>query len=188
MEATTLKVESAAPAEVGVHFDTVKEKIPSWLYKAPPEIRLLFREHLLALETSRQEVRRIMAQFQGIDAFCLSRLTQALEKQMDGDLNIQDARFVRVNVTYLSSIFEDRIYTSTHAQTLLEAALQNFEAGEAESDALNGKAIVQLPGSQAVLAPEAFARLCRTLDLGALYQAHIDSVFNPSSQLPANTP
>ncbi len=165
-----------------MHFDTVKEKIPSWLYRAAAEIRLLFREHLLALETARHEVRRIMAQLQSIDAFCLSRLTQSLEKQIDGDLDLQHARFVRVNVTYLSSIFEDRIYTSTHAQTLLEAALQNFEAGEAESDALKGKAIVQFPGSQAALAPEAFARLCRRLDLGALYQAHIDSVFNPSNQ------
>jgi len=188
MEAVELKLESTAPAELGVHFDTVKEKIPGWLYKAPAEIRLLFREHLLALETSRQEVRRIMAQFQSIDGFCLPRLTQALEQQIDGDLNIQQGRFVRTNVTYLSSIFEDRIYTSSHAQTLLEAALQNFEVGEAESDALNGRAIVQFPDRKAALAPQAFARLCRTLDLGALYQAHIDSVFNPSSQLPGNTP
>lgn len=190
MEALKSIVESPAPAEAGIHFGTVREKIPGWLYKAPPEMRLLLREHLLALEASKHQVRRILAQLQDIQGFCMPRLARALEKNLNGDLDLQHVRFVRVDATYLSSIFEDKLYTFVHTQTLLEAALQNFEASEAERGGLKGKAMVQFPGRtpgiNATLAPETFAGLCRALDLGALYQAHIDSVFNSSSQLPGH--
>ncbi|WP_247263370.1 MULTISPECIES: NEL-type E3 ubiquitin ligase domain-containing protein [Pseudomonas] len=190
MEETNVVEYSRIPAEAGIHFDRIKEKIPSWLYRAAPEIRLLFREHLLALETSRHEVRRIMAQLQKIDVFCTPLLVQALERQINSDQDLQSARFVRVDATYLSSIFEDKFYTFSHSQTLLEAALQNFEAGETLSGVLSGKAVIQFPadagGVNTSLAPEDFAWACRTLNLGALYQAHIDSVFNPPGQPSAN--
>ncbi|WP_371315498.1 NEL-type E3 ubiquitin ligase domain-containing protein [Pseudomonas gingeri] len=190
MEETTVIKHSPAPAEVGIHFDTIKEKIPVWLYRAAPEIRLLFREHLLALETSRHEVQQIMARFQNIDGFCMPLLVQALERQINRDPVLQGARFVRVDATYLSSIFEDKLFTFVRSQTLLEAALQNFEAGETERGALAGKAAVQFPGGapgiNVSLAPEDFAWACRALDLGTLYQAHIDSVFNPPDQPPAS--
>ncbi|WP_256351459.1 dermonecrotic toxin domain-containing protein [Pseudomonas gingeri] len=132
MEKTNVIEPGPAPAAAGIHFDTVREKIPRWLYQAAPEIRLLFREHLLALETSRHEVRQIMAQLQKIDVFCMPRLARALERQINGEQALQDARFVRVDTTYLSSIFEDKLYSFAHSQTLLEAALQNFEADETE--------------------------------------------------------
>ena len=190
MEAVKSIVERPVPAEAGVHFGTLREKIPGWLYKASPEMRLLLREHLLVLESSKHEVRRILAQLQGIQGICMPRLVQALEKKLDGDLDLQRARFVRLDATYLSSIFEDKLYTFVHAQTLLEAALQNFEASEAETGGLTGKAMVQFPGRSpginTILAPETFAELCRGLDLGALYQAHIDSVFNSPGQLPGH--
>jgi len=186
MEETTVIKQGSAPAEAGIHFNTIKEKIPVWLYRAAPEIRLLFREHLLALETARHEVQQIMVRFQKIDVFCMPLLVQALERQINGDQKLQNARFVRVDTTYLSSLFEDKLYTFAHSQTLLEAALQNFEAGETERGALAGKAVIQFPGGtsgiNASLAPEDFALACRALDLGTLYQAHIDSVFNPPDQ------
>ncbi|NWB26802.1 hypothetical protein HX886_07570 [Pseudomonas gingeri] len=190
MEKTNVIEPGPAPAAAGIHFDTVREKIPRWLYQAAPEIRLLFREHLLALETSRHEVRQIMAQLQKIDVFCMPRLVQALERQLNRDQALQDARFVRIDATYLSSIFEDKLYSFAHSQTLLEAALQNFEADEAEQGALKDKAVIQFPGGAAgiktSLTPEDFAWACRALDLGGLYQAHIDSVFNPLDQPSAN--
>ncbi|NWA28309.1 hypothetical protein HX870_27750 [Pseudomonas gingeri] len=184
MEETNIVEPGPVPPAAGIHFNTVKEKIPPWLYQAAPEMRLLFHEHLVALETSRHEVRQIMKQLQKIDVFCTPRLVQALERQISGDQELQEGEFVRLDATYLSGIFEDKLYTFTHSQTLLEAALQNFEAGEAERGALEGKAIIRFPGQAAgsnrPLAPEDFAWLCRTLDLGALYQTHIDSVLNPS--------
>jgi len=188
MEEAINTLESTGPVEIGVHFATVKEKIPSWLYQAAAPMRLLFREHLLALETSRHEVRRIMAQLQSIEVFCMPHLVKALEKHINGGLDVQHARFVRADVTYLSSIFEDRIYTFFQPQTLLEAALQNFEAGEAAPGGLQNRAIVQFPGRTPDIKPipgaETFAGICRALDLGALYQAHIDSVFSPPDPPP----
>ena len=113
MEETTVIEHSPAPAEVGIHFDTIKEKIPVWLYRAAPEIRLLFREHLLALETSRHEVQQIMARFQNIDGFCMPLLVQALERQINRDPVLQGARFVRVDATYLIKLTPDILIDMT---------------------------------------------------------------------------
>ncbi|NWB93126.1 hypothetical protein HX777_18905 [Pseudomonas agarici] len=183
MEEKSVIEQIPTPAEAGIHFDTIKEKIPHWLYLATAQTRLSFRENLLALEAARHEVRQIMAQLQKIDAFCMPRLVQALERQVSANQNVQSARLVRLDTAYLSSIFEDRLFSFSRSQTLLEAALQNFDADEAVEGALAGQAIIQFPGSSASgdrsLNPEDFAWLCRTLDLGGLYQAHIDSVFNP---------
>ncbi|SDT21381.1 C-terminal novel E3 ligase, LRR-interacting [Pseudomonas asplenii] len=178
-------VERATQAELGVHFDTLKEKIPAWLYKASPTLRQAFREHLLALETARDEVQSVLAALQSVEKFCQPLLVQALENYHNGGVDLPASQFVRIDATYLSSLFGDKVYTFVHSQTLLEAALQNFEASEAVPGALSGKSILRSP-RQALdprlsLAPEAFARICRTLDLGRLYQNHIDSVFNPPS-------
>ncbi|WP_017905840.1 NEL-type E3 ubiquitin ligase domain-containing protein [Pseudomonas asplenii] len=184
MAETSSTVDSAAPAELGVHFDTVREKIPEWLYKASAAMRQTFREHLLALETSRYEMQQILGRLRSIEQFCRPRLLAALEKHLNPGLDVDHAQFIRVDSTYLLSIFESKLYTFVQRQTLLEAALQNFEADETEPGALEDRSVIRfpgpIPGRRLILAPEIFARLCRDLDLGGLYQAHIDSVFKPA--------
>ncbi|WP_416773351.1 NEL-type E3 ubiquitin ligase domain-containing protein [Pseudomonas sp. RHF3.3-3] len=190
MAETGSTLDSAAPAELGVHFDTVREKIPGWLYQAGAAMRQSFREHLLALETSRHEVQQILAQLQGIEQFCRPLLLTALEKYLNTALEVDRTEFIRIDETYLLSIFESRLYSFIQRQTLLGAALQNFEAGETEPGALRGRGIIRLPGRipgrRTVLAPEIFAGICRGLDLGRHYQAHIDDVFKPADRAPGS--
>ncbi len=77
-------------------------------------------------------------------------------------------------------------------QSLLQAALQNFEAFEAESGGMNNgrqPSIIYLSengdhfgGKPIDLVPERFAALCRTLDLGGRYQRLITATFEPPAQ------
>lgn len=84
-------------------------------------------------------------------------------------------------------------------QPLLKAALQNFEAWETSPGAMDSgntrsvivfKARIEgiaIEGTVIDIAPEKFAAMCRTLDLGRKYQALIASVLNPSSR-PGDAP
>ncbi|WP_225920012.1 NEL-type E3 ubiquitin ligase domain-containing protein [Pseudomonas vanderleydeniana] len=150
-------------------------------------MRQSFREHLLALETSRHEVQTILSQMQGVDQFCRPRLLAALERYLNTGLDVDHTQFIRVDATYLLSIFESKLYSFVQRQTLLGAALQNFEADETEPGALQGRGMIRLPGREpgrrVALEPETFAGICRELDLGGAYQAHIDSVFKPAESL-----
>jgi hypothetical protein len=84
--------------------------------------------------------------------------------------------------------------------SLVEAAMQNFSADETvESKDRNSRVITrydfhQQPGSttfnesavlvrEEPLKPHLFAELCRELDLGALYLAHVTSIVNPPTRV-----
>ncbi|WP_110972111.1 NEL-type E3 ubiquitin ligase domain-containing protein [Pseudomonas huaxiensis] len=84
-------------------------------------------------------------------------------------------------------------------QPLLKSALQNFEDWETSPGAMdcgNTRAVVvsnariegmTVEGAPLDIAPEKFAALCRTLDLGARYQALIASLLSPPSE-PGDAP
>ncbi|MBV4485727.1 hypothetical protein HU727_009035 [Pseudomonas sp. SWRI153] len=65
-------------------------------------------------------------------------------------------------------------------QTLLQAAMQNFTEDEEQADAFPEGSQVRVksaPQGVSGLTPEAFAALCRELDLGKKYQEHLQQVF-----------
>lgn len=65
------------------------------------------------------------------------------------------------------------------SQSLLQTALHNFDETEAQLDAFEaGTAIVNDDDQAISLKTEDFAQLCRELDLGAQYQAHLRTVFD----------
>ncbi|WP_175649406.1 NEL-type E3 ubiquitin ligase domain-containing protein [Pseudomonas sp. Marseille-P9899] len=78
-------------------------------------------------------------------------------------------------------------------QPLLKSALQNFEAWETSPGAMDSGSTrsvvvanariegITIEGAVIDIAPEKFAAMCRTLDLGGKYQALITSVLNPVS-------
>lgn len=76
-------------------------------------------------------------------------------------------------------------------RTLLSAALQNFQAHEAEPGGMDDgrhRARIYIDdgkdgpdrGPDLDIAPERFAALCRELDLGARYQRHLAETFDPA--------
>ncbi|MFS9599454.1 dermonecrotic toxin domain-containing protein, partial [Klebsiella variicola] len=68
----------------------------------------------------------------------------------------------------------------TTEQTLLEAALQNFDADEAQEGGMEaGSGVYSNSGIRNPISPAQFASFCRTLDIGRYYQYHLDQVLGP---------
>lgn len=132
--------------------------------------------------------------------FALPRLTEALKQRFGLDLDVRQTWLLHASHARIDSTFngaaKDPIIEANRAlrsalRPLLDAALQNFRAEEAEPGALDQgtqlKAAVfseyqilghTVSGTPVDLAAHQFAALARELDLGGQYQKHIEGLFD----------
>jgi hypothetical protein len=182
--------------------------LPDWYAKASPDLgdsHSRYRERL-------NQVDNRLGNIQDVRAFAEPLLKQAILDAFNLVLNVNEVYFVRkygrkarddfFGALVLDSEggnFDRYEYRGT---SLLEAALANFEPDEARKPACADCAVITtvrpfyggdvVPSVDAVhagalpIAPEAFARLCRTLDLGRQYQAHISAVLRPDDSTTYN--
>ena len=141
------------------------------------------------------------------EAFAEPLLREALKKTFGLDLDVRrtylfNAMRARAAEPHLDNFDPAvRAFQAVKAatQSLLHAALQNFEAFESETDGMcDGRRASTIfisdsgqpmDAAQPVeLVPERFAALCRTLDLGQRYQRQIRSVLEPPPQAAASNP
>lgn len=86
------------------------------------------------------------------------------------------------------------LVSSISRHSLLQAALQNFEDYETRPESFDpGSAIFSHQHNQVMehpeWRPETFASVCRDLNIGEQYQAHLSRVFNPpNDRFPASDP
>lgn len=177
------------------NLEFLKTRLPAWYLNAPKPLRVALHQSQLKSQLSRQIVEPIRSQLIPIESFATPLLTQALYDRFKLRLDVTANQLVTMeHDDYLLL----RLRTPLK-QTLLQAALQNFEADEAFN---SGSALVAADGLQTQLVwgpeyrnwvprfryrysgvidikPEQFAELVRTLDLGGQYQAHLDSLFKP---------
>ncbi|KAA8560327.1 putative E3 ubiquitin-protein ligase ipaH7.8 [Pseudomonas extremaustralis] len=212
----------------GVHYDFLKDRIPSWfnqassqrqaefanheLHQLPswyraasPEARSalagkhsLFRETLNTVENSLGRIADVLA-------FAEKPLKEAIKKTFNLDLDVRSVYFARKYAyprgrsdLYGTFSFEQQSDPTLNyryrAVSLLEAALANFEPDEELPPSCDDCQIITtfdgydgeiIPTFEAIseqalaIAPHAFAKLCRTLDLGSLYQQHLKTVLEP---------
>jgi hypothetical protein len=120
-------------------------------------------------------------------AFAAPLLTEALRQQFGEGLNINTDLYLQgtpVLVIDRRPLGNREWRTDYIKRSLLQAALHNFEASQASvSGAANLNRLERADNSAlpVPIRPEQFASLCRSLDLGAKYQAHINAFFNPSA-------
>lgn len=213
----------------GVHYDFLKDRVPSWFNQAIPyrqeelgnhEMHQLpswyrtaspdararladshstFRETLNTIENSLGSITDILA-------FAEQPLKEAIKRTFNLDLDVRSVYFARKYAyprgrTDLYGFFafeqqnDPTLSYRYRAVSLLEAALANFEPGEARAPSCHDCQIITTFGAydgeiiptfdalseQAVaIAPHAFAALCRTLDLGARYQKHLKEILTPA--------
>ncbi|PWB33144.1 hypothetical protein DCO48_10795 [Pseudomonas sp. SDI] len=207
---------STGPAQV------LTRKIPKWLLAAPTALHEKLRAQgmrahpwpdkpaaaVKALQQAHvhyrineQRLAPILAQLPTAEAFAEPILTAAIKTHFDLDVNVREAYLFKAHRAELPMSFIElshdplvRLQKCLKAatQSLLEAALQNFEASEAEPGGMDigaGQASaiygsyplkgVSIDGTLLSIPPWAFAWLCRELDLGGQYQRLIESVLNP---------
>ncbi|SPO54522.1 conserved protein of unknown function [Pseudomonas sp. JV551A1] len=136
----------------------------------------------------RQWLKKTMARIEQVDTFTLRMLDQAMRDTFGIDQ--ASGLALRKWYTYFDpapgiSWGRYPLQQKGHYDVPLhDAALENFTEGEGKTDQHKDNCIVdgRERTIKAVSAP-AFARMCRTLDLGAQYQRHLDSVLNaPASE------
>ncbi|NWB99051.1 hypothetical protein HX882_24460 [Pseudomonas gingeri] len=114
---------------------------------------------------------------QSPEAFAAPRLQRALDKAFGPGLDVHRDQLRHVHILAAQTASTPYQQKLTQ-QTLLQAALQNFEESETTYVGFDrGSQILRT--TQSVLlkefTPRAFARLCRDLDLGGKYKEHIES-------------
>ncbi|NWA26212.1 hypothetical protein HX866_15095 [Pseudomonas gingeri] len=160
--------------------DVINAHIPPWLLTARSEDIARLREHLRRSLFFKEEVSERLKDLKPVEDFCapvlehalLSRFGPGLDIHRD-QLKIAD-RWPSLNYPIDSSHVFPMTYTS---RSLLEAALQNFGAGERfpprSHMSLRGD-----PKRMPKVALADFIEVVRQLDLGRLYQHHLCQVFH----------
>ena len=209
-----------APAETGFHVPFIKSRVPDWarhlanqhlqaitearnpaqrFIKAYPELydkaAQALRQTLLDSQAqsnvSSQALATTLKDFKGITEFAKPLLTDALQKKFGQAPDVDG-----------TALFHLRSPNRAEEQSLLQAALRNFEADEAFDEvALQETSALAPAGSldrhfydesnrypfakvrysirdKLAISPAAFASLCRELDVGKQYQDHLSAVFD----------
>ncbi|KPX44179.1 Leucine-rich repeat-containing protein [Pseudomonas syringae pv. helianthi] len=182
-----------------------------WLERArkssPDEVDKLQRLYTRQRQNE-QQVCPTLDRLSTLEDFAKPLLTAAIKDRFGLDVDVTatwlfHARRARIDQSFLSAS-RDPVIQANKAlkaanQSLLKAALQNFEAWETALGAMDSesglKAQVfssfeiigqQINGKSLPISPSGFAAMCRDLDLGGQYQRHLESVFRTPS-LPEET-
>ncbi|MDR0280158.1 MAG: hypothetical protein LBJ37_19975, partial [Paucimonas sp.] len=164
-----------------------------------PEVVQAWRDEYPRHQRFAEAVDGFLAGVPAVEAFAEPLLRAALKDTLGLDLDVRQTYLLNAARARLaeSRLKEDdpavRAFQVVKAATssLLHAALQNFEAFEAEVDGMgDGRRASRVftsesgqvleAGGDVDLSPERFAALCRQLDLGGQYQRLIAGLFEPA--------
>ncbi|MFC6338412.1 NEL-type E3 ubiquitin ligase domain-containing protein [Pseudomonas karstica] len=150
--------------------------------KASAESIECLNEAASAVLSLHTDVQRHLKGLKGIEGFCRERLRTALAAQFSHGLDVDKDRLwlPQTDRVAIGPPFYRDLTTHSYwvSHTLLEAAMQNFTAAEEQVGDDGMPAQARLESATALLQPTAFARCCRALDLGRLYQEHLLQVFD----------
>ena len=167
------------------HDQLIGQRLPDWLRRATPEQVSRLHQCMALSLYFRERAQGILNRLQGLDAFARPLLEDALARAVGHAVSLDALAFRQgyrepvITSMPVGYPVRTAVYRN---QPVLEAALRNFTEAQAQAGGL-------LPGckliSQVALAkvPDAaqFANLCRRLDIGARYQAHLTAQLQPAS-------
>ncbi|WP_413398540.1 NEL-type E3 ubiquitin ligase domain-containing protein [Pseudomonas sp. 1P02AnB] len=161
----------------------IAHRLPTWFRAALPEQRAALRRHLLAQQRAHVQAQRLLDAIPALPAFGDALLSPVLEHELGRRLDVRTAQLDLVALLPQASASLGIAQTyrrHTSRQSLLAAALHNFDPSETQAAAFSsGTCIVDAAHRPIALAPERFAQLCRTLDIGGQYQRRIKTVLTP---------
>lgn len=172
------------------HADFITSQLPAELIRSPEPIRKAFRDTLIKSNQSRHDLQAFLQRLENPEAFARPRLKEALKRKFYGLLDDEKSLLVREwKHHHLLGLIKNHAQTTEHS--LLEAALQNFEAEEAEDGGMEkGSRLYTLIHGRRdpnPIRPTELAAFCRDLDIGRHYQAHLEQVLGPTYSLSMTT-
>lgn len=172
--------------------------------RSKPEVARALQQVCVGHWLNEQTLSQVLTQLPVPETFAEPLLVAAIKERFGLEVNVRKtylfhARRAQIDESFAGAskdpLVELQRALKAATQNLLHAALQNFESWEADiggmdQDARSKAAIydsypvsgITVTGTVLSIAPEAFAALCRELDLGRKYQEKIKSVFNPPSK------
>ncbi|NWD47475.1 dermonecrotic toxin domain-containing protein [Pseudomonas gingeri] len=178
MTVSALETSDVAVALDGEEYHAlVTSRLPDWLKVAPFATRSSYADNLRRHQADKARLASYLEGLQSPEAFAAPLLQHGLDKAFGPGLDVHRDQLRHVHILAAqtaSTPYQQRLTQ----QTLLQAALQNFEESETTYFGF-GRGSQILRQTQGVLlkefTPRAFARLCRDLDLGGKYKEHIES-------------
>ncbi|MCU7249445.1 NEL-type E3 ubiquitin ligase domain-containing protein [Pseudomonas koreensis] len=205
----TASAERKPAATRSIHGDLLEKAIPGWLTDATPERRAAlkraaaplppwylqasasrrqaFNEALTASFSAQTRLDKAMSWLQDIDTFAAPLLSKALKERFNVELDVHKTFLQLRKPLELGILGIDISSFDVLKLPLLQAALHNFEESECERGAFHQSSGFQVQGARAglmeavstSLTVEQFTGLCRTLDIGAKYQAYLKEHLHP---------
>jgi len=163
-----------------------------------PEVLAALQDEYARHQFHTRAVSGFLAEVPSAEAFAEPLLRDALKNSLGLDLDVRHtflfnavrARIAEAHITTSDPAVRAFQAVKAGTQSLLLCALQNFEAFEAQDGGLRDElrassifvsdsGLATQPTRTLDLAPERFAALCRSLDLGGRYQRLIEQLFQP---------
>lgn len=187
-------------------------EIPGWYAKAGHEARAELKRSHERYCAVLSQIDNTLGSVQDIRTFAEPLLSQAIENTFRRTLNVREVYFARKFAvktrTDLGSNLLHRLTGQAfdtiqyRGSSLLEAALANFEPDEerkldcddchfitttpVSSDGTLNHTLQSVRQGALPIAPQAFIKLCRELDLGRRYQEHLKAILQPSNDQARN--
>jgi len=179
----------------------VEPSLPPWYAEAEPVTRAAFEKSQHERCMSQHELEAILERILPLERFAEPLLKAAIGTTFNLELDVRHTYFVRrMQRSRTSSLggflglsAGDPLVRNWYWDiTLLEAALHNFSADETGRSLAEGTEFIThdhntdavrmtyVKDHELPVRPQQFAALCRTLDLGGQYQAHINALLNPA--------
>lgn len=193
-------------AHPDTHFHHVYQNLPAWLLEAPADTRHALKSASLGVPqwhgsasrlqhqvlkassqshwTERNRLSATLAKLQNAREFAEPLLSAALKNRFDLELDVKTT-FLRLYIPQSIPLFPIKSGAArTWTVSLLDAALHNFQASEAEAQAYerdstfitepspNGQ-FDTLPAVSRKITVQGFVHLCRELDIGGQYNVYL---------------
>ena len=180
-----------------VNHPFIKSSLPSWYVYTTAELRDRLHRDMLHGHHLRSQVKQVLSGLQDLTSFARPLLTDALERHFGVGLDVDRDHFR--HVTFADSVLPlpgKLVERTFSVQSLLQAALQNFHQEEVDAATADSVIFHGTPNLATLadgtsyphalkVAPAEFMALCRKLDLGGQYQAHIKAVLEPAASIQA---
>lgn len=176
------------PAEQGVHFDLLKKHTPAWMLESSAEVRNDLYASLKSSYVSRNAAVSALRAFKSPEQFCKPLLAKAMSDRLAEPFQVEGVVFQHVRSTS-SLLGLRRKLVLPIERDLLTAACENFEVSETLPQNYHEQSHLYIPekitghvSRTLSIEPHEFAKLCRDLDLGKQYQAHVADLFGDKNK------
>ncbi|MPR01525.1 hypothetical protein F0169_05210 [Pseudomonas sp. MAFF 212408] len=181
-------------------------ELPNWYLTATVQQRAALADSHIRYRETLNQVENNLGNIQDVLAFAEQPLKEAIKQRFNLDLDVKNVYFARkYGYKGRDDLFGAFVFDQTRdpalryeyrTVSLLEAALANFEPDEEQASSCNDcQIITTLSASYGgdviptlsvfksralAIAPHEFIQMCRTLDVGNLYQQHIKAIVEPT--------